>query len=319
VYYGRFGTGPFQVIYRHNRYSPWAWFTLLEWHAAAVLLLTLAPALPPLTAVAAGMWCLTFAAALRSGRGVRLPPPARWWCRPLVIALHLAQPVVRSWSRYRCGLRHRRGLSAAAALASVARGGRSAVAPKRINWREQDLYFQSNRGRGREHLLDALTAMLRQAGCAGDWQAEWDAHDVELWPDAWHDVRLRTATEELGGPRRFTRVRWSLHATLLTRALAIVSLAWLSGGLLSGSRTLAVGGAVGGTVLAGGVLRSRARSRDDVAKLVCGAAAGAGLETPATGERGARPAAAAPPRSADAEVCPLLDAGDPDEPEVAAC
>jgi glycosyltransferase involved in cell wall biosynthesis len=326
VYYGRFGTGPFQIIYRHNRYTAWAYFTLLEWHAAALLLLTLATAFPPLAIVAAAMWCLTCVAAARSAVGVRLPARARWWCRPLVVGLHMAQPVVRSLSRYRFWLRHRRGLSAAA-NAAIARAAAVAaadpndphsVAPKRITWRDADLYYQSDDGRGREHLLEALTAACRQAGCTGDWHAEWDAHDVELWPDAWHDVRIRTATEELGGPKRFTRIRWSLHATLLTRAMAVVSLLWLAAGLLGGSRVLLAAGAVGGIILLRGVLWSRARCRRDLASVIDHAAVTAGLKVPAPTEgRAATPTARQVPR--DAGDGPLLDAGDPDEPEVAAC
>jgi hypothetical protein len=234
----------------------------------------------------------------------------------------MAQPVVRSLSRYRFWLRHRQGLSTAATaakvLASSGPEARHAAAPKRITWRDQDLYYQSDDGHGREHLLEALTAACRQAGCTGDWHAEWDAHDVELWPDAWHDVRIRTATEELGGPKRFTRVRWSLHATLLTRATAVVSLLWLAAGLLRGSRVLMAAGAVGAIALLCGVLWSRARCRRDVAAVVDRAAVAARLKIPAPAEgRVAIATARQAPR--DAALGPLLDDADPDETEVAAC
>ena len=70
-------------------------------------------------------------AAVRVARAVRLPPRAPWWCRPLVVALHMAQPPVRSASRYRYWLRNRRGLAAAAALAQLrVQRRRQALSPR---------------------------------------------------------------------------------------------------------------------------------------------------------------------------------------------
>jgi hypothetical protein len=62
VYHGRFGSGLFQIIYRHNRYSASAYFTLLEWHVVAAILVALSAAWMPLLAVSGFMWCLTLAA-----------------------------------------------------------------------------------------------------------------------------------------------------------------------------------------------------------------------------------------------------------------
>src|SRR5688500_3027695 len=106
VYHGQFGTGPFQIIYRDNHYSAWSYFLLLEWHGATLLVLALAAALWPLAPWALGGVAVLMAAsrvvaALQLSRAAALPPGAPVWCRPLLFALRLAQPVVRSYHRNR--------------------------------------------------------------------------------------------------------------------------------------------------------------------------------------------------------------------------
>jgi len=46
--------------------------------------------------------------------------------------------------------------------------------------------------------------------------------------DAWHDVSITTASEELGGAKRFTRARSKLHSSGLTKILTVASLLWLA-------------------------------------------------------------------------------------------
>src|SRR4051794_16526523 len=85
-----------------------------------------------------------------------------------------------------------------------------------------DLYWTSAEGRGREHLLPALAEVARQSGLSGDFKAEWCAFDAELHLDLFHKVEVRTATEELGGPSRFTRVRCTLRPTRLAGVLTMM-------------------------------------------------------------------------------------------------
>jgi hypothetical protein len=142
------------------------------------------------------MLCLSLVAAGRSAAAAPLPAGAAWWCRPLVFALYLAQPVIRSWCRYAhrfANLRPRRPPRGARGRPDAARAH-----VKPVSWRAFDLYWTSSDGRGREDLLEATADVLRRERWRGDVEAEWAPHDVELWPSAWHVARLRTATEELG-------------------------------------------------------------------------------------------------------------------------
>jgi glycosyltransferase involved in cell wall biosynthesis len=222
IYHGRFGTGTYQIAYRSRHYTPWVYATLLEWHATAAILALFGAAWWPAWIVVAAMMLCSFVAAARAAASAPLPHDAAWWCRPLVFALNLLQPVVRSWHRHRyrltalstvrCQARTERPIERAADRRYV----------RRVSFGVFDRYWSSDVGRGREHLLDALSSIARRSGWHGDYDAEWAAHDVEFWPGIWHAARLRTATEELGGGRRFTRARITLHLTLATRSTAAV-------------------------------------------------------------------------------------------------
>jgi O-antigen biosynthesis protein len=205
VYHGRFGSGLFQIIYRRNDYNLWAYFTLFEWHVLALLILATATLFPAVVVVSAAMWLLTLIAVCRSVAQVRLPKSAPRWCRLLIYWMHLCQPIVRGWHRHRhqwraCRIPHLAGDDRAAA-----------ACVKRISWRDRDLYWSSDAGYGREHLLPMLVSTARQVKWLGDFRAEWQAHDVELCGGVLHTISLRTATEEMGGPKRFTRVRCSVR------------------------------------------------------------------------------------------------------------
>lgn len=310
VYHGRFGAGPFQIIYRQNRYSAWAYFTLLEWHLLAAFALTLAPAYAPLAVVAIAMWCLSLAAAVRSAVVAPLPGGAPWWCRPLVVIMHLAQPVVRGWHRHRWCLSHKRLPRAAAVIPPAA-----VPAPKRIGGGGIDLYWQSHAGRGREHLLAALADRWRADGCPGDFDAEWHDHDVELWPDVWHDARLRTATEELGGPKRFTRVRCVLRLTAFARIAAAVGVAWLGAGLLARTPGLIGAGVVVVVAVAVATLASRRRCRRLLSGVIGSAGLAAGLEPVAASAASGGAAAACEPACRPGP----LTAAEPGKTGVATC
>ena len=58
IYYGTFGFAPFQTIYRHNQYGPWACVTWLEWHLVAVFFLALGLMFWPLLLLSLTMWRL---------------------------------------------------------------------------------------------------------------------------------------------------------------------------------------------------------------------------------------------------------------------
>ena len=270
VYHGRFGGGPFQIIYRNNRYSGWVYVWLLEWHLTALLLLALTPLSRYFALVAAAMWLLSAVAIVRAAASATLPAGAPWWCRPLVGFLHFIQPVIRAWPRYVRRLRVKR-----MQLPLLPRGR---ILPKATSWRTDDLYWSSSRGRGRESLLDAMVKLAPAQDWRGDFHGEWYSHDLELWPDVWHVIQLRTATEELGEGRRFTRLRSSLHLTRLGRAILTTTsmVPMIAAAIGRPAAAIAAGVLLVATV--GLILDSRRRCRRAVCYLAEEAGAQAGLD-----------------------------------------
>jgi GT2 family glycosyltransferase len=213
IFHGRYGSGLFQTIYHRNDYSFWAYFTLLEWHVIALFALAMFYAFPPLAAVAGAMWAATIIAAVRSTRSSPLSRFAPLWCRPLVFALHIVQPVIRAGWRYAYRLRHKR-------LPRMATTGPRDAAPmKRQSASVRDAFWISRRGRGREDLLHSLESEAKSNGWRGSFHEEWRSWDVMLLGDRWHNAILYSATEELGGPKRFTRVRCLLQLTAFASVL----------------------------------------------------------------------------------------------------
>lgn len=221
TYHGQFGAGLFQIIYRRNDYHVGAYFTLFEWHVLAAIFLVLSTLFWPLALVAGAMWTATLLAALVPVLNVRLPAGAPKWCRPLIYWMHLRQPIVRAWHRYK-------HLYKAARIPSIEMDpAETRRCVKNISWGESDLYFSSADARGREHLLESLVARARKLGWNGDFHNEWRQYDVELVGDMLHDVHLRTATEELGWPKRFTRVRCTVRPSGTAVAIGSLVTAWI--------------------------------------------------------------------------------------------
>jgi hypothetical protein len=269
VFHGRFGSGPFQIIYRQGNFGVWWYFTMLEWHALAAFAATLAIAWWPLIGITLAMWSATLIAATRSALGGRLERGAPRWCRALLLLFHLVQPVVRGW--------HRHSYRLAARMGRKQLPQEQVTNLKKRSQGEFDLYWQSNDGRGREQLLLALLEKAGSEKWRGDYLAEWQPHDVELVGGLWHDVRIVTATEELGGPRRFTRARCALRLSGFAKVAGVASLLWLAAALLSGrSWTVIMAAAVGISILIC-MAMSRRGLRKQVSGLLWRAGEAAGL------------------------------------------
>lgn len=272
IKFGRFGTGLFQIVYRTNQYTHWAWYTLLEWYALAVGLLALSIPCRSAGLVGLAMFALSLVAAARSALAAPLPKRAPFWCRPLVMGLHLLQPAVRAFYRYRVRLSGR-----LVPTISATDGG-PAAALKRIAAGCRDLYWRGTGHRGRLELLECLEAAARRAHWAGIFGADWDPWDAVLFAGAWFDVRLRTASEELGGGRRFTRARFQIAPTPAARASAGIVCGWCVVAALLGHPWLTTAGAIAGIALAASMVWSAARALRSTAALVWNAGLRAGLD-----------------------------------------
>jgi GT2 family glycosyltransferase len=262
IYHGRLGAAPFQTIYRQNRYSVWAYFTLLEWHAIAAFVAILAILLWPILAVSAGMGCLSLLAAFHSARAARLPRGAPLWCRALIFLLHLCQPVVRAWHRYAYRLANK------SLRSCVVHEAAFKAQVKNVSIARRDLYWTSSDALGREQLLQTILEKARLADWSGDFNAEWASWDLFLTGDLWHDLTVHTVSEELGWPDRFTRARCSVQLTPFALVVASGDLLWTAVALGSGKRWGIVT-ALGATLLLlGMMLVSRRRCLTAVTKLV---------------------------------------------------
>jgi len=230
IYHGRLGAAPFQTIYRQNQYRISAWFTTIEWHVVALFVLALGAMFPWLTLVSLLMWSATLGETVRAALSAPLDVGAPWWCRPLICWLYLIQPIVRGWTRHTHLLRQRK---------LPIRDGRPADHEfnqnqvKKINATQWDIYWDDYQFRGRENLLTSLVDATKNANWSGDFDDSWSATDIKLVGDHWHEIEIRTATEELGWPRRFTRARCSVTPTLFAHVIAVGSFVWTVAALLS--------------------------------------------------------------------------------------
>jgi hypothetical protein len=131
---------------------------------------------------------------------------------------------------------------------------------------------------GRGELLHALAEKAAAEGWRGDYQAEWHPHDIELIGDLWHDVRIRTASEELGGLHRFTRARCTLHLTWASYIAASAGMLWAAAASLTGNPyALGVTAALLVGII-GAVWISRVRLKNSIAGLLARAGIGCGLD-----------------------------------------
>lgn len=263
IYHGRFGLAPYQTIYRHNEFGIWSCLMSLEWHLAASFALTLGALSWPWVLVSAAMWCTTFAMAVHSAVRAPLSHKAPWWARPLVAMLYVLQPIVRGWHRQSHLLRESRLPHLNGAAREIARHQ-----VKRISVCECDLYFSSEAARGREELLAALVAQAASCGWRGDFDDAWSTYDVKLVGDRWHDIRVRTATEELGWPNRFTRARCLLRPTLFSSVACGAALVWSLAALISLQPWALAAAAVAQVGLWFSRFRSRRRCFSAIATLV---------------------------------------------------
>jgi hypothetical protein len=194
----------------------------------ALFSLALATMVPMLAIVSAGMWMLTLVGAWRATREAPFRAGTPWWCWPMVFGLHILQPLIRAWHRYL--ERMRRKLPRKPLAADIVRSRHF----KRICLVEHSACWTSENGRGRESLLRHLENGVVQRAIPGVLDHAWEPCDISLYMNRWSNVSISTATEELGGPRRFTRVRFTTALTTAARTLAAAVLVWTVVALISG-------------------------------------------------------------------------------------
>jgi hypothetical protein len=179
IYRGVFGTGLFQCIYRQGP-AHWAMLpSTLEWHGVALVAL-LASLVWPLWGLAGvGMLALSVVLACLQAANARLLARHDGPLSRLVVAgLCYAQPLVRSWSRYRT-----RWFSyCPPSLPPILPARRFGRFPLFRKYREA---FWSEEGVGRTELLGVFIAYLIENRWGKVIDSGWSDWDVEVHCHPW--------------------------------------------------------------------------------------------------------------------------------------
>ena len=192
----------------------------LEWNAlwSAILIVSIGaglPIIPSLTMLALGpIWALYYARKApleRCHEGLR--------SRLLVAFLAYTGPMARAITRYRYRL-------------GSAWTGRSAVEPAirqrptiQLLQRAIKLAYWSESGTPRDALIDRLVRVFARGGMAVRVDSGWNDYDLEVRPDAWTQVQIKTADEKHGGGRLKTLVQARVRLSTRSRVLMLLSIA----------------------------------------------------------------------------------------------
>jgi GT2 family glycosyltransferase len=244
VYSGTFATGFFQCIYQPGP-AHWAMLpTTLEWHGVALLVALSGLLWAPAWIVACAMLVCSLIVAGAQAAQARLDSRRRGLSSRLVLfLLCYAQPLVRSWYRYRTRLLWAQppGKVAEFDLASAGR----------LSWTgRRTLVYWSDRGHDRTDLLAEMNARLAKYrwGCRID--SGWSPWDLEIDGYPGTVMQIQTVQENHGGDNRLIRTAFRLRlrpfvapfsvAVLIAAVAAAVHAPW-TGLVSAGFVTLLVG------------------------------------------------------------------------------
>jgi GT2 family glycosyltransferase len=253
IYYGPFGSGLFQRVYR----SPNSWladFPLsLEWNILTALLL-LGGFLSPLLLIAGLLSGLTSCWTVVQ-QSVATPVPVsqhRWLGRLLVAALQYIQPICRGWARVK-------RLLAEHAQRQRASDWRPVIGEwLRHPWqRHRTLAYWTESGLDKEALLQPLLHRCRAAGYPTLADTGWKAWDLAIDEHPWACMPIVAVLENHGGTKRLVRLRIGWIFTPLAKGVLWTGAGLLGLGLLETQPWLV--GATG-LVLLAGVVRVAHRS-----------------------------------------------------------
>jgi GT2 family glycosyltransferase len=215
IYRGVFGTGLFQCLYQP---APAHWAMLpstLEWHLAAALTVLAGAFWWPAWGLAAGMLLLALlVAGLQAGQAVLAPAHDGLRSRLVVMALCYAQPLVRSWTRYRTRLFAHSPPAPDLPLKEAR--GRQPLPRTAAYWGEG--------ATERTELVGLFVAYLLEHRWGTVLDSGWSDWDVEVHGHPWTLLRVATAEEDHGGGKRLIRVRYRLRPTNFARAAAALGL-----------------------------------------------------------------------------------------------
>ena len=215
IYRGTFGTGLFQCLYQP---APAHWAMLpstLEWHAAALLVAALTFFWPAAWIGALLMLAAALVVAVLQAAQAPLSSQHQGLVSRIVIGtLCYAQPLVRSWKRYRTRLFSYRPPASGSDLRPTNGAGLSLTGARTVSYWTED-------GCDRSRLLVRAIKFLDAHGWGKTLDTGWSHWDLEIHCHPWTVVQVCTAQEEHGGGKRLIRVRYRLRLSGYTRTLAL--------------------------------------------------------------------------------------------------
>lgn len=221
IYHGRFGMAPFQSLYQGPPSYALMALTSLEYHVLITLpLLVLGSVVPwllPLGLASAG---LSLGVCAWTAMRAELPSRRNPWSRPLVGLLHLLQPVVRGWARYRGRLR-----GASSPLARLE--NLDSLSRLQQHRAPDEIVVPDPALRGRPAFLEHLLDGLERAGWVCRVDAGWRGVDLEVYGSRWSKLQLTTLSEYTpAGARIWCRLRtcWTLPARLTFGAACLLAI-----------------------------------------------------------------------------------------------
>jgi glycosyltransferase involved in cell wall biosynthesis len=244
VYYGRWGSGLFQAMYRAGPPTLGSLALMPEWYLVIALLVALSAlgalwspllaALPLATAATGLLVAQAFAGARRANRAMPARRGRRLRSFLLTASLHMLQPLARLKGRLRSGLTPWRW-----------RGRGSHWFPRPRSW---TLWSES--GRSLESWVGSLEDTLREGGTVAMRGGEFDRWDLELRGGLLGRARILTALEEHGHGRQLVRFGFRPQPTWGALLLvAFFALAAIAAALAGASAAAAVLGLVLALVL----------------------------------------------------------------------
>jgi O-antigen biosynthesis protein len=233
VSWAKTSSGFFQTIYEPPmgllRFLP----QTLEWNAlwSAVLVLSLTGGFTPIPALA--MLALGPVWALYYGWKAPLEKcHESFGSRLLVAFLAFTGPMFRTITRYRYRL--------AGALT-----GKAGVDPMprqrpvlQLRQRALKLSYWSESGVPRDTLIDRLVRLFTRAGMPVRVDSGWNDYDLEIQPDSWTRVRIKSADEEHEGGKLKTLVQAQVRFSALSKILIGLGAAAVGVAALIGSTSM---------------------------------------------------------------------------------
>jgi hypothetical protein len=157
-------------------------------------------------------------AALQAAQAVLPPAHDGIRSRLLVMGLSYAQPLVRSWHRYKTRLfSYRRPTPSPQVQKTMA--GRLPLTGRRT-----DAYW-GEKGYDRTELLGLFVAFLIEHRWGTSVDSGWSDWDVEVHYHPWTLMQVFTVQENHGGDKRLIRVRYRVRPTALTKLVTGLGLA----------------------------------------------------------------------------------------------